>query len=468
MADQQWLSEDFLLSTPTARELYHGVARDLPILDYHNHLDPWKVASHHRFSNLTELWLDGDHYKWRAMRAMGLDESLISGHAAPKEKFLAWANTVPYTLRNPLFDWTHLELKRYFGLDVLLNGSNASYVYEHCRERMQQEAYTPLALLQKTKVELICTTDHPLDSLAPHQQFTSAELKMLPSFRPDVFLALPSALEFQKNIQRMKNEFREIQSAEALLEFLIERIDYFHVRGCRIADHGLAQLPASNSSITHSMVEKTFQMLCKGETPDDHGLDAFRYYLLGGLCREYARKGWVQQFHLGAIRNNNTLAWNIRGADQGYDSIGDWNQAERMSAFFDSLEKEDVLARTIVYNLFPAQGEVMAAMVANFNKGPLQGKMQYGAAWWFLDQKNGIKNHLDVVSNFGLLSQWVGMLTDSRSFMSFPRHEYFRRILCQVLGEEVEKGELPKDATLLEKLVQDVCYGNAKKYFPFD
>ncbi len=463
----KFLSEDFLLQNEVAKKLYHDYASLMPIVDYHCHLSPKDIAEDRRFKNLTEAWLEGDHYKWRAMRANGVAEKFITGDAFDLAKFQKWAETVPVTLRNPLYHWTHLELKNYFGITELLNAENAEDIYIRASALLQKKEYSVRNLLKKMKVEVLCTTDDPTDSLEYHKQLQEEdfEIKVLPTFRPDMALNIELKVQFWDWINKLEKVCNTpIACYSDLLKALKQRHDFFHKMGCRLSDHGLETFYAENYS--EREIEAIFQK-AKKETLTDSEILKYKSALLFQLAVMNSEKGWVQQFHVGAIRNTNSEMYHKIGANTGYDSIGDWNYAESMQKFLDRLNSENALSKTIFYNLHPKDSEMMASMAANFNDGAVAGKMQYGAAWWFLDQKDGIEKQLNVLSNFGLLSRFVGMVTDSRSFLSYPRHEYFRRILCNMIGTDVTNGELPEDYELLGKLVKDVCYNNAKGYFTF-
>jgi glucuronate isomerase len=460
-----FLNEDFLLETDTAVELFHRHAAPLPILDYHNHLSPKDIAENRQFKSLTEVWLAGDHYKWRAMRSQGVPEKYCTGNATDREKFSQWAATVPHTLRNPLYHWTHLELRNYFGVDQLLSSHTADEIFDHCNELLQQDSFRVQGLLRKMNVEVVCTTDDPADSLEYHRQFASETLRMLPTFRPDKTYAVdqPDYPAYLKRLGEAAN--LEINNVQSLLDALANRIQFFAEHGCRASDHGLEQMPPIHA--TNEEADQILAHALAGKPVTRMDAAAFCGYVLRALSELYFQHGWAQQFHLGALRNNNTRMRHQLGADAGFDSIGDFEQARPLAQFLDALDRNGHLAKTILYNLNPADNEVFAAMAGNFNDGVTPGKMQYGAAWWFLDQKDGMEKQLNALSNLGLLSRFVGMVTDSRSFLSFPRHEYFRRILCNVIGREVERGELPDDLTLLSDLVKNVCYVNAKNYFRF-
>ncbi len=459
--------EDFLLQNEMARRLYHQFARELPILDYHNHLPPAEIASNKSFANLTEIWLKGDHYKWRAMRAVGTDENLITGTASDHEKFVAWAECMPKTLRNPLFHWSHLELLRIFGIDTYLNPQSADAIYEQCNHLLQTPEFSTHGILRRLRVELIGTTDDHCDNLAYHRQIAGQEhgVKVSPTFRPDPALQINRPTAFFEWLGRLESTVnKRISTVEDLLEALEERVDYFHAHGCRCADHGLAQMPAPAHFTQALKAEfKTF-VEARGKTSFSEPA-AFAGALLSELCRMYHARGWVQQFHLGAIRNNNSRLAGAKGADAGADSIGDYPQADTISLFLDTLDRDNQLAKTILYNLNPADNEVFAAMCGNFQGDGIPGKIQYGSGWWFLDQKDGMEKQLNALSNLGVLSTFVGMTTDSRSFLSWPRHEYFRRVLCNLLGQDVEQGLLPNDEQWLGGLVTDLCYHNARRYF---
>lgn len=463
---KEFLDDNFLLQTKTAERLYHDCAADLPIIDYHNHLPPKEIVEDRIFENITQAWLEGDHYKWRAMRANGIGEEFCTGKASDKEKFRKWAETVPYTLRNPLYHWTHLELRRYFGIEQLLNTSSSEEIYHQASNQLQEMGTN--ILLSKMKVEVVCTTDDPTDSLEYHQRWDnqSGPFKLLPTFRPDKVLVTHFLDEWNQYIDRLAEVSNtEISSFKGLIDALSKRHDYFHQHGCRLSDIGLAHLFSQETS--EAELEKAFDILRSGHTPDIKARKQFKTAVLVHLSRMNFEKGWTQQFHLGALRNNSTRQFDTIGRDTGFDSIADFPQAVQLSHFFDILDRNNQLAKTIVYNLNPADNAVFASMVGNFNDGSKAGKMQFGSGWWFLDQKDGIEQQLNTLSNMGLLSRFVGMLTDSRSFLSFPRHEYFRRILCNLLGNDMENGELPNDLDLVGGLVKNVCYYNAKSYFDF-
>jgi glucuronate isomerase len=463
-----FLDENFLLQSKTAENLYHEFAKSLPIIDYHNHLIPEQIANNRQFENISQVWLYGDHYKWRAMRANGVDEKYITGSSSDFEKFEKWAETVPYTLRNPLYHWTHLELQRYFGITDILSAQTASKIYDACSAKLQTPAYSVRGLLQKMNVEAVCTTDDPLDSLNFHQQLAreGVNLKMLPAFRPDKAMNsddVPALNEYIDKLEAVVN--RTIRSFQDYQDALKSRHDYFAANGCSVSDHGLEQIYAED--YTDQEIDSIFEKIrSKQNISYDENLK-FKSAMLIYFAELDHEKGWVQQYHLGALRNNNARMLRQLGADTGWDSIGDFSQARMLSKFLNRLDNQDKLAKTIIYNLNPADNELIATMIGNFNDGSVAGKVQFGSAWWFLDQKDGMIKQLNALSNMGLLSRMVGMLTDSRSFLSFPRHEYFRRILCNLFGEDIENGELPNDIDWVGKIVQDICYFNAKNYFKF-
>ncbi len=439
----------------------------MPIIDYHCHLPPQEIADDHHFENLTRAWLNGDHYKWRAMRTNGISEHFITGAATDYEKFEKWAATVPYAMRNPLYHWTHLELKRYFGISELLNPDTARQIYDHCNDKLATTSFSVRGLLQQMKVEVVCTTDDPCDTLEPHQQIAAEDidLRVIPAFRPDKAIFIEKA-DFPGYIDKLGAVASlTIKNWEDLLRALEQRMEYFHQHGCRLSDHGLEQLYASET--TASEVDRIFRRRLAGQEVYPGEAIQFKSALLLELGRMYHSRGWTQQFHLGALRNNNRRMLERLGPDTGFDSIGDWPQAAALARFLDRLDVDDRLAPTILYNLNPSDNEVMATMIGNFNDGSQPGKIQFGSGWWFLDQKDGMERQLNALSNMGLLSRFVGMLTDSRSFLSYPRHEYFRRILCNLFGRDIQNGELPDDIEWIGKLVQDICYFNAKTYFEF-
>ncbi len=463
-----FLDENFLLQTSTAQKLYHEFAKSLPIIDYHNHLPPDQVAGNINFKNITQVWLYGDHYKWRAMRANGVNEDFITGQKSDYEKFEKWAETVPYTLRNPLYHWTHLELQRYFNIDDLLSVKTAQSIYDNATAKLQTPEYSVQGLLSKMKVETICTTDDPLDNLQFHQQLKKEGglVKMLPAFRPDKAMN-PDDLEalnaYINKLEEVTNT--AIDSYDAYLSALKMRHDYFAENGCKVSDHGLEQIYAED--YTEEEIRNIFQKIrAKRSIGYEENLK-FRSALLFEFAVWDHEKGWVQQYHLGALRNNNARKLQEIGPDSGWDSIGDFSQGRQISKFLNRLDSEDRLAKTILYNLNPADNELIATMIGNYNDGSVAGKVQFGSAWWFLDQKDGMTKQINALSNMGLLSKFVGMLTDSRSFLSFPRHEYFRRLLCNLFGDDVENGELPNDMELIGKIISDICYYNAKNYFNF-
>lgn len=464
----KFMGKDFLLESEAATHLYHNHAAKLPIIDYHNHLSPKDIAEDRQFANLTEIWLEGDHYKWRAMRINGVDEKYCTGSASAEEKFLKWAETVPSTMRNPLYHWTHLELKNYFGIDRLLNGKTAKGIYDECNALLQTKEHSVQGLLKKMKAEVLCTTDDPCDDLMYHTSMakSGASIKMFPAFRPDKAYAFEDPVAYVKYIQKLSEVSKiEINSLSALLKALENRIDFFASKGCRACDHGLEKLPFSDLSVEGAA--GLFASVLKGNSLKTKEINGLRSVILTHLCRCYHAKGWVQQFHLGALRNNNSRMKRTLGADTGFDSVGDFSQARSMASFFDRLDSDNQLAKTILYNLNPADNELFATMTGNFNDGSTPGKMQWGSGWWYLDQKDGMEDQINTLSNMGLLSRFVGMVTDSRSFLSFPRHEYFRRILCNLIGNDIERGILPDDLELFGKMVEDIGYHNAKRYFGF-
>ena len=464
-----FINDDFLLQSDFAKTLYHNYARELPIIDYHNHLPPQEIEENRVFKNISQAWLAGDHYKWRAMRAFGINEHYITGDATDKEKFIKWAETVPYTVRNPLYHWTHLELQRYFGIQELLGPDNAEEIYDRASAMLQQPSHNTIALLKQQKVESLCTTDESVDTLQFHKSIKQKGItpKVFPTFRPDKTFAIEQGGSYVAYMEKLGEASNiNITSFNDLLAALENRINYFHEQGGRLADHGLEQLYYFKEGTYDA--ESLFKKVLDGKSLTVEEIQYFKSQVLLFLGRCYHKKGWVQQFHIGAIRDNNKRLLSKLGPDTGFDSIGDFSQARALSGFLNELDGTDQLAKTIIYNLNPSDNEVIATMVGNFNDGSVRGKVQFGSGWWFLDQKDGMEKQMNVLSNMGLLSCFVGMLTDSRSFLSFPRHEYFRRILCNLIGNDVVNGELPADEKLLGKIVSDISYYNAKNFFDFN
>ncbi|MDE3251919.1 MAG: glucuronate isomerase [Bacteroidota bacterium] len=461
-----FLQEDFLLQGNTARHLYHDYVKKMPIIDYHCHLSPEEIATNKRFNNLTDIWLRGDHYKWRALRSLGVPEKWITGDASDEEKFNAWAKVVPQTVRNPLFHWSHMELKSVFGIQEYLNADSAASIYANCNEQLQTATHTTRPILDSFGVEYIGTTDEPWDTLSWHKQLAEEKypIRVSPSFRPDKIMLIGNRESFFYYLDLLqKSSGVKVTDIASLQEALQNRVDYFHANGCRVSDHGLLYMPGSFTF--SSELEREFVQFLNSGKKNFSDPDAFQGYIQASLCKMYHAKDWVQQFHLGPIRNNNTRLNRLLGADSGFDSIGDFPQALPMSRFFDHLDQTDQLAKTVIYNINPSDNEVFASMLGNFNDGTIKGKMQFGSGWWFLDQKDGMEKQLNALSNMGLISTFIGMITDSRSFLSFPRHEYFRRILCNLIGDEMEKGLLPNDEKWMGGILQNIAYYNAKEYF---
>jgi len=463
-----FLDEDFLLLSPAAKQLYHTYAASMPIIDYHCHLNPADIAADISFKNITQAWLYGDHYKWRAMRSNGIPEEFCTGNASDYEKFMKWAETVPYTLRNPLFHWTHLELKRYFDINELLTPASAKKIWDKTAELLATPSYSVRGLMRKMRVEVVCTTDDPVDSLEHHRRIKEQgfEIKVLPAWRPDKAMAIDNPEKYN-NYLRVLEEVSQtnIRTFAHLLEALRKRHAFFHENGCCMSDHGLDTFYAED--YTEKEIEKIFLKVQQGKQPSAEESARFKSAMLYELALMDFEKGWVQQYHVGAQRNNNTRMYRSLGPDTGFDSIGDKPVAYAMARFLDRLDSQGKLAKTILYNLNPADNEVYATMLGNFQDGSVPGKIQWGSGWWFLDQKDGMEKHLNALSNLGLISRFVGMLTDSRSFLSYPRHEYFRRILCNLFGNDIETGLLPGDMEWTGKIIQDICYYNAKSYFGF-
>jgi glucuronate isomerase len=465
---KNFLDENFLLESKIAQELYHNYAKAMPIIDYHNHLIPQQIAENKNFENITQAWLYGDHYKWRAMRTNGIDEKYCTGNATDFEKFEQWAATVPYTLRNPLYHWTHLELQRYFGITDILHPASAKAIYETASKILQQPTHTIRGLLEQMNVKVVCTTDDPIDNLKHHQKIKADNfsIKVLPAFRPDKAMNVDDTTSFNNYLQQLEAVSNtNISTFENYLSALKNRHNYFVENGAIISDHGLEEIYADD--YTETEVKHCFDKIRSGKNLGIEENRKFKSAMLVHFAEWDYEAGFVQQYHLGALRNNNSRRLSQLGADTGWDSIGDFSQAKAMAKFLNKLDGNNTLAKTIIYNLNPADNEVFATMIGNYNDGSSAGKIQWGSGWWFLDQKDGMTKQINALSNMGMLSKFIGMLTDSRSFLSFPRHEYFRRILCNLFGQEIENGELPNDIGWTGKIIQDICYNNAKGYFNF-
>lgn len=460
-----FIHDDFLLGNKTARRLYHEFSEGKPIIDFHCHLSPAMISDDRQFENLGQIWLEGDHYKWRAMRTNGIPERYCTGDASQYEKFEKWAETVPSVIGNPLYHWTHLELARYFNIFDLLSPATSGKIYDKASEMLRSMEFSTRSLIKKMKVEVICTTDDPSDTLEHHAKLKgSFEIPVLPTFRPDNVVKTDDPLKFIQYISRLgESAGVSIDSFESLVEALDKRHEFFHSMGGRLSDHGLDRF--YYSQFEYDQVNKIFHRLLKGRMIDADETEKYRTAIMVELCRMNHKRGWTQQFHVGAMRNNNSRMFRLMGPDTGWDSIGIPQDALKMSAFLNVLDNTDQLAQTILYNLNPADNEMMVAMAGNFNDGSRPVKVQYGAAWWFLDQKTGMEKHLKDLSALGILGRFVGMVTDSRSFLSYPRHEYFRRIACNLIGEEVEKGTIPDDDGLLKPLIEGISYNNAREYF---
>ena len=464
-----YLDENFLLYSPTARRLFHEVAKDQPIIDYHCHLSPREIATNHRWENLAEIWLGGDHYKWRLLRANGVDENLITGDSTPREKFQAWAETVPFTLRNPIHHWTHLELRRYFGIDLLLDPGTADEIWERANAKLAEPDFSTHGILKKFDVRVVGTTDDPADPLDHHAAIAASGLatKVVPTFRPDKALLVdrPDLLEpWLRKLEAITDT--SITHLSDLLAALQQRHDDFHEAGARLSDHGLDRMPALACTDTDAAMIFDNARAGRAATPEEK--EQFAFYLMVFFGQLDAAKGWTKQLHLGAFRNTNSRMFGQLGPDTGYDTIGDTRQGAALVTWLDTLSRENAVPKLVLYNLNPRDNYLFAALTGAFQDGTFPGKIQFGSGWWFLDQKNGIELQLDALSATGLLSRFVGMLTDSRSFLSFPRHEYFRRILCNLIGSEADRGELPDDFDALANLVRAVCFGNARRHFGFE
>ena len=463
------ITKDFLLTNDYARELFHESAETCPIIDYHCHLVPKMIADNHQFIDLTDVWLGGDHYKWRAMRGNGIPEEYITGSKSSYEKFEKWAETVPYTMRNPLYHWTHLELSRVFGVDKILKPETAREIYEECSAMLQTPQFRANELMKKFNVEVVCTTDDPADSLEYHQQIKNNPfgVKVLPTWRPDKAMAVENPVAYKEYIQTLSQSAGiSINKYSDLIEALRIRHKFFEELGCRLSDHGMDTFYAED--YTEKEIEDIFARTLAGEVPSAVDLKKFRSAMLYDFAVMDAETGWTQQFHIGVIRNNNSKMFKLIGADTGFDAIHDVHCAAAGHKFFDRLASADRLTKTILYNLNPKDNEVLATMAYTFNDGSVAGQMQLGSGWWFLDQEDGMRKQMNTLSSLGLLSRFVGMLTDSRSFLSYPRHEYFRRILCNLIGEDIAAGKLPaSEMDFIHKMVKGISYENAKNYFNF-
>lgn len=464
---RNFMDEDFLLYSDTAKYLYHNFAKHNPIIDYHCHLEPKKIADDYKFSSITEIWLGGDHYKWRAMRTNGVDEEYITGKSTSDwEKFEKWAETIPYTMRNPLYHWSHLELKTAFGIDKLLSPKTAREIFDECNAKLATPDYTARKFMERYNVETVCTTDDPVDTLEYHKIVAESgfKVKVLPTWRPDKAMAVESAVNFRSYVEKLSSVSSvSISTFNDLVDALKNRHDFFASMGCRLSDHGIEEFYAED--YTDAEINAIFNKVYSGKELTNEEILKFKSAMLVVFAEMDNEKGWTQQFHYGAIRNNNTRMFEKLGPDTGFDSIGVFNTSKAMAKFLDRLNTADKLTKTILYNLNPADNEVIGTMIGNFQQGPVAGKIQFGSGWWFLDQKDGMQKQMNCLSVLGLLSRFVGMLTDSRSFLSYPRHEYFRRILCNLIGEDVEKGELPaSEIEFLGQMVNDISYNNAKRY----
>ena len=466
---KKFMDENFLLETTTAQDLFHNHAAKMPIIDYHCHLIPEMVANDHKFKSITELWLGGDHYKWRAMRTNGVEEKYCTGtETSDWEKFEKWAETVPYTFRNPLYHWTHLELKTAFGIDKLLSPKTAREIYDECNEKLQQPEYTARGFMRRYNVECVCTTDDPIDDLRYHKQTreSGCEIKMIPAWCTDMAMAVDNAKNFADYVTRLGEVAGvTISKFQDLVDALQKRHDFFNENGCRLSDHGIEEF--YDEPYTNSQIETIFEKAMRGQDLSELEIRQFKHCMLTVFAEMDYESDWTQQFHYGAIRDNNSLMFKKLGPDTGFDSIGEFNTAKAMSHFLDNLNAKGKLTRTILYTLNPCANEVIATMLGNFQDGSCPGKIQFGSGWWFNDQLDGMTRQMNALSVLGLLSRFVGMLTDSRSFLSYPRHEYFRRLLCNLLGNDVEKGLLPDDKESLYRMVEDISYYNAKNYFKF-
>ncbi len=463
-----FMDDDFLLQSDFAKQLYHDFAAKMPLFDYHCHISPQEIAEDRRFNNLSEIWLHGDHYKWRAMRTNGVAEHYCTGEASDWEKFQKWAETAPHTMRNPLYHWTHLELRKPFGINSLLSPTTAKQIWDECNQMLSQLDFSCRGIIKKANVKVICTTDDPIDDLRYHQsiQKDGFEVKVIPAWRPDKAMAIEDSKAFNVYIDQLEQAAAStIHTFDELMDALTKRHYYFHQNGCRLSDHGLETIYAQDYTIAE--IRKIFSTVRAGKSASAEEISMFKSAMLYEFAVMDYSRNWTQQYHLGALRNNNLRMNATVGPDKGFDSIGDFSMAAALAKFLGKLDFEGKLTRTILYNLNPSDNEMMATMIGNFQDGVTPGKIQWGSGWWFLDQKEGMTAQINALSNMGLLSRFVGMLTDSRSFLSYSRHEYFRRILCNLIGQDVVNGELPADLKFLGSMVQDISYNNAERYFDF-
>ncbi|MBC1603154.1 glucuronate isomerase [Listeria rocourtiae] len=464
-----FMNKDFLLNSDSAKILYHDYAKNMPIYDYHCHLSPKEIAEDKPFDNITQIWLAGDHYKWRAMRSFGVDERLITGNASDKEKFQAWIETLPHTMGNPLYHWSHMELKHYFNFDGVVQGTDWELLWNHCQEQLQSEELRPQSIIHRSHVKVICTTDDPVDSLKYHKQIAANkafEVKVLPTFRPDRALEInnPVFRVFVAKLSEVSGE--DITQFQEFLQALEGRISHFHEAGCRVADHGFEFLFCE--TVTLEEASQLFTKACNGILLNLLEEKQYKTFLLQYLAEQYSKLGWVMQWHIGAIRNNNTKRFNELGPDSGFDSINDFSLAKPLNQLLNSLEMKNCLPKTIIYTLNPVHNDLIASTIGNFQASGHRGKIQFGSGWWYNDKKTGMIQQMTSLAEAGLISTFVGMLTDSRSFLSYTRHDYFRRVLCQLIGDWIEAGEVPRDYAFIGQMVQDISYNNAKNYFPIE
>jgi glucuronate isomerase len=465
---KKFIHDNFLLGNKTAEKLYHQYAENQPIVDFHCHLSPAMISEDRQFANLTQAWLEGDHYKWRAMRANGINEKFCTGSASDTEKFIKWAETVPVALGNPLYHWTHLELARYFDISELLSPSTALKIYKTASDLLSSKDFSTQAMIRKMNVEVICTTDDPTDNLEYHKKLKgSFEVKVLPTFRPDKITKTEDPAKLREYILKLEQVSGiDIKDFESLIAATDNRHKFFHDMGCRLSDHGLDRF--YYSGFTVAGIDKILKRLLRGKSVSMEEAEKYKTAVMMELCKMNHKRNWIQQFHVGAIRNNNARMFRQMGPDTGWDSIGIAQDVVKMSSFLSALDDSNHLAKTILYNLNPSDNEMIITMAGNFNDGSSVAKVQYGPAWWFLDQKYGMEKHLRDLASFGLLRLFIGMVTDSRSFLSYPRHEYFRRLVCNFIGQEVENGLIPDEEVLLKPLIEGISYRNAKEYFGFN